>query len=200
MEPQITIQYRQIPVNIFDDFKPLEKVPVQITMRHDKKEYFNATGGPVDIIIYIEQHLTELIVNGLVVASVFELLKMAVAGAWKKLKSYYQQKTKPLRPDKHGINLVFKISEDKSLTFTLSGEITQTDLTKLTEHIFEYLKNKPQLEQDLANKAYHNNISKKPSIRMRYNVQKGIYEPVNSEQQLQEIRKAIDEAKNRINE
>lgn len=179
METNIEVRYKQLPFEIIEDFeKNIKKSSISITVIHDKDQYYNATGGPADIIIYIDQHLTEIIVggvSGLVINGVYDSIKTI----WKKLRTYYSTKKIEIQEDKNYISLNFKLKPDRTLKYSLEGTVDEKIINNLTANIFEYLKDTEKQNKDFQNLEYKDEDDLKPKIRMRYNPKTNSWNPVN---------------------
>lgn len=179
MDTNIEVRYKQLPFEIIEDFKKnIERSSISITVIHDKYQYYNATGGPADIIIYIDQHLTELIVggvSGLVVNGVYDSIKTI----WKKLQAYYSTQQTEIQEDKNYISLNFKLKPDRTLKYSLEGTVDEKIIINLTENIFKYLKDTEKQNKDFQNPDFKDKDDLKPKIRMRYNPKTNSWNPVN---------------------
>ena len=179
MDTNIEVRYKQLPFEIIEEFENnIEKASISITVIHDKDQYYNATGGPADIIIYIDQHLTEIIVggvSGLVINGVYDSIKTI----WKKLRAYYYSKQIEIQEDKNYISLNFKLKPDRTLKYSLEGTVDEKIINNLTKNIFEYLENTEKQNKDFQNPDYKDKDDFKPKIRMRYNPKTNSWNPVN---------------------
>lgn len=179
METNIQITYRHLPSDITDDFQKLSNLSITVSTRHDKEEFLYFTGGPADIEIYIDTHLTELIVGGLLLPAIYDAIKYSVKTTWKKLIAYYKKKKVELQQDKNYISLTFNLNSDKSLEYNLDGTLNNETIDKLTDKIFEYLQDKEKLHNDFKNPDYKDKEDTKPKIRMRYNPETNSWTPIN---------------------
>lgn len=197
MTPNIEIRYRHIPSEITDDIqKDLERANLTVSIVHDKKEYFNFTGGPADILIYIDNHLTEIIIGGLLLPAAYDTLKYSIKTTWKKLVLHYGKRKSELEEDKNHIELNFKLHENKTIEFNLSGDIDEKTINNVVDKLFEYLKDKEKHNNDFQNKDYKDRLDLKPRIRMRYNPNTNKWEPTN----FAEIKKQLDDLMRRAEE
>ena len=175
---QIQVKYRHVPVEIVSDLDSLEK-NIEVNLVRDELEHFNAEGGPTDIIVYINNHLTELIAGGLVVNAVYDGLKFCVKSTWKKLLAYYLSRKSQYHDDGNAITLSFEIKPDKTIEYHLEGNIKSESIDKLTEEIFRHLKNASLIESSFNNPDFKDETTEKPKIRMRFNKETEKWEPVN---------------------
>jgi hypothetical protein len=175
---QIQVKYRHVPVEIISDLNCLEK-NIEVNLVHDELEHFNAAGGPADIIVYINNHLTELMVGGLIFPAVYDGVKFCVKSAWKKLVAYYSSRKSQYHDDGNSITLSFEIKPDKTIEYHLEGNIKDESIDKLTEEIFRHLKNTSLIDSSFNNPDFKNETEEKPKIRMRFNKETEKWEPVN---------------------
>jgi len=195
MNTDIQITYRHLPAEITGDFQNLsDKSDLTVSTRHDKEEFSNFTGGPADIEIFIDTHLTELIVGGLILPAVYDALKYSIKTTWKKLAAYYKKKNIEIQEDKNYISLTFNLKLDRTLEYSLEGTLNEQTIDKLNEKIFEYLKNANKQNKDFLNSDFKDKDDTKPKIRMRYNPQTNSWDAVN----FAEFEKWRDEQMKRI--
>jgi hypothetical protein len=186
----LTIVYQSyIPVNLITDFTQVVH-PVKVEKKEVKTGAFNHFDAPDinDIIIYIDQHPTEVIV-GIINNAVWAGIALLLVGISKlPLKFLHsggkqtdRQKCISLRlSDKiRGIEVVFK------------GDVNEQQADTLINSLKEFL------NSEKVNDAFYNsdNIpenSKKPIIRLIYNKKKKIWEPEN----LGDKRRKMDELRN----
>jgi hypothetical protein len=164
----IEIIYRNIPKEIIEDFTNSDKITA-ITSEGRKESNF--TGGPQDVIIYV----AKVIADGVI----FNIISLPLILTWKKLKKYYADKKTPIEEDKNYIDLRFKLSNEGEIEFHLKGNVSDEQIEKSTENIFNYLNDSKTLNSDLENPDYIVPESRKPRIRMKYNIETKKWEPVN---------------------
>lgn len=200
MENDVEIRYRHLPSEITDDFKKsLEKSDLILKVSHDRKEYFNFTGGPSDILIYINQHLTELLITGLLAPALYDGLKYSLKNTWKKLVQHYKKRNYQIEEDKNCIELNFKLHKDKTIEFNLNGSIDEKAINVTVDKMFEYLTDKPKHDEDLNNPDLLDGHSLKPRIRLQFNSRTNKWEPTNFaklKKQIEELRRAAKNFEN----
>ncbi len=174
----IEIYYMRIPDEVVNDLSLEIKNSLRIKIVR-QTEYSNFTGGPADIIIYVEEHLGEIIASGIVGNTAFTSVRYLIAGIWRKLVSLYKKDKSGIQQDKNFISLNFKIHSDRSIEFDLAGDIDENVVGKLTEQVFDYLKDKNRIESDLNNPQFQVRDTEKCKIRMRLNPITKEWEPVN---------------------
>lgn len=115
MKTSIEIQHRKLPREILSDFEKSIDKSISLKIYEDRLEHFDP---PAEIVIYINEHLTEIIVgsaSGVLASEVWSGIKLM----WKKL-------TKQKKEDdskRSDIELNFTIKPDRTLEFTLDGNV-----------------------------------------------------------------------------
>lgn len=178
-KPDIEISYRHLPEEILKDFHLNFDCSIVLHISHDKKEYFDFTGGPADILIYIKEHQTELIAGGLLVNAAYDGIKFAIKNLWKRLIKHYSKHKTDYQDNKNYISLNFEIKPDKTLQYQLKGCVDEKIVDQLTDSIFEYLQNEEKRNNDFNNSELRDSHTLKSRIRMCYNSQTNEWEPVN---------------------
>jgi hypothetical protein len=191
---EIKITYRHVPADILNDMTTLETKNVKVTLHHDRLEHFNASGGPADIVIYINNHLTELTVGGLLVNAVYDGIKFCIKSAWKKLVAHYSSRKSKYYDDGTSITLSFEIKPDKTVEYHLEGKVDSAAIDELTEELFRHLKNVSLIETQISNPDFQDDPEDKPKIRMRFNKKTGIWEPVNFAEWRKELKDYLKRA------
>lgn len=196
MSTNIQVTYRHLPSEITGSIETLKSADLTVSIEHDKEEYFNFSGGPADVLIYIDQHLTETIIAGLLVPALYDSLKSAIKSTWKKIIQHYRQKSFTFQEDKNNIELNFKLNPDRTIEFKLRGDVDEQTINDTVENIFRYLRDKEKQDIDFQHPDYKDRLDTKPRIRMRYNPQTNKWEPVN----FAEIEKLMNELRKRAEE
>jgi hypothetical protein len=179
MTKNIEIKYRYVPPEIIKDFEIHIDESLSVDIIHDNEDYDNFIGGPADVIVYINQHLTELIIGGYLINATYDGIKYAIIGTWKKIVKYYSKQKNELQKDKNFIKLKFKVKSGKTVEFDLNGNISEKLIESLTDKIFSYLKNQDQQEIDFSNRELKNMEDFEPTLRFHYNSKSKKWEPVN---------------------
>ncbi len=197
MNTDIKIIYRHLPSEITEDLQNISaRTDLTVSTIHDKKEISYFTGGPADIEIFISTHLTELIVGGLILPTIYNLLKYSIKTSWKKLVSYYNKKNIKIEDDKNNISLTFCLKDDRIIEYKLDGTMSEQVIDKLNENIFEYLKDVNKQNKDFLNPDFKNKNETNPKISMQYNPQTSSWEAVNfaeCEKQREELIRRIQD-------
>ena len=162
MKPSIEIQFRKIPGEIIEGFGASIDESISLTIYHDENDHFEP---PADIVVYVNDHLTELIVGGLMVNAVWDGIKYAVGAVWKKLITYCSKRKK----GNEYLELSFRLKPDRTIDFSLNGSFDHTMIDTAMKEIHNYLIDKERQEKDFNNPAFKDNIESKPKIRMKWN-------------------------------
>ena len=177
----IEIKYRDVPYEILSDFVIHDAPDLSINLVYDETEYFNFAGGPSDILIYINEHLTELIAGGLVVNAVYDGIKICITATWKRLVRFYSNSKNKYQTDKNKISIRFKIHQDKIVEYTLEGNVNDTLIENITDKLFEHLKNKETIEDTFKKSNFHDPNEMKPKIEMYYDTKSKKWEAIDFE-------------------
>ncbi len=196
----IKVVYRHLPSDITDEFENIKNSDFSVIVKEDKKEYFHFSGGPADILIYFEQHPTELIVTGLIIPTIFEGFKYALSTTWKRLTKHSNKKQEKIQNDKNKIELNFKVGQDKTVEFSLRGTANEETIDNAIDKIFEYLRDKTKQENDFQNPDLKGNFDLKPKIRLQYNSQTDKWTPVNFAEIKKFKEELIQQPKKRFND
>jgi hypothetical protein len=157
MKPGIQVQFSRIPRKIFSDFEQNIDKSIELEIYEDLALHFEA---PADVIIYINEHLTDIIVGGVGVG-------LLTNGLWDGLKALFE---KVIKRKKHTrIELSFRFKSDKTLEFYLAGDVGANQVDTIVEKILKYLVDLEQQKKDFANPDFKDNRDVKPRIRVRYN-------------------------------
>jgi hypothetical protein len=194
------IRYQDIPEEFITDFKNNIDRSLTLTTQHDTGEISYLDGGPSDIIIFIEEHLTEIIIGGILIPAIYDGLKLAIKRLWIKIVKYYSKQNTVFEEDKNFIELNFKIKPDKTIIFNLKGNIDDKLVDKITENLFEYLKDLEKHKTDFNNPDYQSTNEDDLNIIMIFNTTNNTWEPFNysniNKKMGDMFRKAIEDSEN----
>jgi hypothetical protein len=149
--------------------------------KQDQTRYSNFTGPEIaDIIIYIQQHPTELIAGGLLINFTYDILKNSIVFL---LTSLSKIATKKLKTDGKQVDNPKRISlrlsnGEKEVEIDFDGEFDKAQADKIIDEAFKFI-NSDKLSETFSNPAYISNVKAKPKIRLVYNKEKQIWEPEN---------------------
>jgi hypothetical protein len=185
MKENLKIIYQNyIPDELISDFEQLgldKQLDVEIVKEKEEQKYYNFTGPEIaDIIIYVQQHTTELIAGGLLVNVAYDLLKGGLKILWtglsklaiKKLHSGGKETDKP---KSISIRLMGK---DKAVEIVLLGDVNEDQAETIIDESFKYISSE-KLDEAFKNPDNIPEKSEKPRIRLIYNKEKQIWEPEN---------------------
>ncbi len=186
MTEELKIVYQHyVPDELISDFEKLrldKQLQVDIKKEKEEQKYYNFTGSEIsDIVIYIQQHTTELIVGGLLVNLAYDTLIGGIKLLWtglsklaiKKLQSGGKETDKPKSIS------VRLIDKDRAVEILLDGDVaTEEQANKIIEESFKFM-NSPKLNEAFSNPDFIPNEKAKPRIRLIYNKEKQIWEPEN---------------------
>lgn len=184
MTEEFKIVYQHyIPDELISEFEKigLDK-QLQVDIRKEKVEqkYYNFTGSEIsDIVIYIQQHTTELIVCGLLVNLAYDTLIGGIKLLWTGLSKLAIKKLQSdgkvtEKPKSISIRLMDK---DRAVEIVLNGEVpTDEQASKIIEESFKFM-NSSKLNEAFNNPDFIPN--EKPRIRLIYNKEKQVWAPEN---------------------
>jgi hypothetical protein len=190
MKDIIVIQYnRNLPNELIDKFKEdLPEFTVFIEKQTDS-EWEYATGSFInDIIIYISDNYTSLIVTGLIVRASYDLLKHAILELFKGLKKSPKIKTSDKTKK---MSIKCHIGE-KTLDFEMETNLNDEIIEKAIDQSFQLLKDHEH-EDIIDNMDYLSQEFDFKQVKYLYNPNNNLWEPVN----YGEIRKKKQELLNR---
>jgi hypothetical protein len=182
MKPDIQVQIRNLPREILSDFEKSIDKTIALEIYEDTNDHFEP---PADIVIYINEHLTDIIVGGVGVGLLTNAFWDGLKALWKRVIN---------RKKENSIELNFTINPDKEIEFDLIVNIDPKNIDAITEKILNYLKDKEQQQKDFANPDFKDKHDVKPRIRVRYNPKTERMEIVN----FTELRKRDEELLKRI--
>lgn len=170
MQPIIEIQYRKVPRDILEDFEQQIDTSIHLKIYEDPLDHFDP---PPDLVIYVNEHLTEIIIGGIsgvLTSAIWD----GVKALWRKV---IKKSTKEHESD---IELNFKISSDNTIEFHLSGKIDHNRIDSVVSQMMKYLSDVEQHKRDFSNVQLLDKQYSKPRIRVRYNPSKQQIEVVNA--------------------
>jgi hypothetical protein len=156
MKPSIDVQFRHLPREILRDFESKIDKSISLKIYEDKNDHFEP---PADIVIYVNEHLTEVIIGG--------ISGLLTGALWDGIKALLSKVIK--RKKGNSIELDFSIKHDRTIEFSLTGDVDLKSVETIVENILEYLKDAEQQERDFANLNFKERPNEKPRIRVRYN-------------------------------
>lgn len=192
---ELTITYQDyIPDELIRDFRKLvQSNELQIKVSKKEREHSDGrwnnfeTVAVNDIIIYINQHPTELIIN-FISDSVFLLIVTGIKQLWVNISKPSVQKI----GGEKGIELKIK-DVSKSIDVSFSGDVNEKQADLIIKGFVDYLKSK-NVNNAFDNPDYVNTKNDKPEIHLIYDKEEDIWEPENFGEQkrkMEELRRHI---------
>lgn len=190
---ELTITYQDyIPDELIRDFRKLvQSNELQIKVSKKEREHSDGrwnnfeTVAVNDIIVYINQHPTELIIN-FISDSVFLLIVTGIKQLWVNISKPSVQKIG------RGKGIELKIRDvSKSIDVSFSGDVNEKQADLIIESFVDYLKSK-NVNNAFDNPDYVNTKSDKPEIHLIYDKEEDIWEPENFGEQkrkMEELRR-----------
>ncbi|MFM9909207.1 MAG: hypothetical protein ACKVOW_07660 [Chitinophagaceae bacterium] len=186
-----------VPVSIVNEFRNnLAEKGIKSSVEIDEGEWSNFSGDEIaDIIVFIKEHKTELIVAGLLVPITYDVLKFAIASMWKALKkAIFKTEDKEEFQKKH-ISLRVQDADGKLVNLEIEGNIPEGQIEVILDKAFRYL-DKDKKEDLFTNTDFVNSINNQRSVQLIYNAETDMWEPVN----YTELRKQWDDLMRKIDE
>ncbi len=196
MKEELKIVYQNyIPdetISGFNQFNLNNLLEIEVISIKEEKKFYNASGIEIsDVIIFFNNHLTDLVVGGIGSLG-YDVLKSSVKYLWDELKKL-NIKTVTSKEEKvknKVLSLILKFNE-KSLQMKFEGEF---DTDKIVEKAFDFLKN-DNIENLFDNEDYLQKTDK-PRIKIIYNPSTDKWEPEN----YGVYKREFEEYKNSINQ
>lgn len=185
MKEEMKIIYQHyIPDELIADFEKLgvdNQLQVEIKKGKEEQKYYNFTGSEIaDIVIYVQQHTTELIASGLLVNLAYDTFKGGLKLLWtgisklaiKKLQSNGKETDKP-----KSISLRL-MDKDKAIEVVLEGDVDDKQADKVIDEAIKFISSE-KLNEAFKNPDFIPEQTKKPRIRLKFNKEKQVWEPEN---------------------
>lgn len=193
MEEEIKIVYQHyIPDELIADFEKLgldNQLQLEIKKEKEEQKYYNLTGTEIaDIVIYIQQHTTELIVGGLLVNLAYDTFKGGLKLLWigisklaiKKLQSNGKD------ADKSKSISLRLMDKDRSVEVVLEGDVDDKQADKAIVEAVKFISS-DKLNEAFKNPDFLPANTAKPRIRLKFNKEKQVWEPENFDQYKRQI-------------
>jgi len=177
---KLLIEYQHyIPETIINEFEK-SGIGNEFAVEYVKKEkprYSNFTGEEIrDIVIFVQQHETELIVKGLLIKATYDLLKAGIKGLWSELKKINDKKAEPSRSNRcMSIHLQDK---ERTIEIKLDGDFDDKVADTMLDKAIEFIQSN-EVEKSFTNPDFIPNGRPQPTINLIYNKEKGTWEPEN---------------------
>lgn len=186
MQNEIRIVYQHyVPESLIADLQSIEvdrvlNAKIEIK-KVDQTRYSNFTGPEIsDVIIYIQQHQTEILATGLLLPAAYDLVKTAIIEMWSRLSKLTNKQLrdagKEVKEPKQ-ITLHLK-DKEREVEICFQGDVSSELANRIVDESFKFI------SSDKAKKAFANpdNIEEqkaKPKIRLLYNKETKSWEPEN---------------------
>jgi len=151
MKDYIKIEYYNLPEDLFNEISD-SLVYNEILFDFQKKnhELLKATGNPSEVIIFINQHLTELLLSGILYPIIYDVLKKSISLIRSKVILFHSKNDEKDVLVKN-ISLKFNVSPNDSLEFVLKGDFDDKTVLELTDKILKYKREKDKIDSEVKN-------------------------------------------------
>lgn len=112
----------------------------------EKGEYYNASGYIPEILLFINENATALIVSNLLIRPLYDILKGSIINLYVKTKSYFKAKKDGNKNGKTIISLQITTDTNFNCDFNMEGNISEENIEKTIDNIFTLLKDQQHLE------------------------------------------------------
>ncbi len=178
MNDTFLIQYQHdIPDELILELQNnLQEFNIVVEKQSDS-EYEYATGSLInDIIVYVSENQTSLIVSGLIVRTTYDLLKFSISELFKGLKKHLN-KSGDKKSELKKISVKHRIG-DKTIDFELETNLKDELIERVIEQSFELLKGE-NAKAIIANQDYLSKEYDYKQAKFVFNEQNGLWEPIN---------------------
>lgn len=185
MKEEMRIVYQHyIPDELIADFEKLgvgNRLQVEINKEKEEQKYYNFSGSEIaDIVIYVQQHTTELIASGLLVNLAYDTFKGGLKFLWtgiskiatKKLQSKGKETGKP-----KSISLRL-MDKYRAIEVVLEGDVDDKQADKVIDEAIKFISSE-KLNEAFKNPDFIPAQTEKPRIRLKFNKEKQVWEPEN---------------------
>lgn len=178
MNDTFLIQYQHdIPDELILELKNNLREFNVIVEKQPDSVYEYATGSAInDILIYISENQTSLIVSGLIVRATYDLFKFSIGDLYKGLKKHLSKDSNGKLGQKK-ISIKHRIGE-QTLDFELETNLNDDLVEKAIEQSFELLKSE-KTKEIITNKDYLSKEYDYKQAKFLFNVNNGLWEPIN---------------------
>ena len=159
-----------------------EKLQVEIVTQRKEDKYYNFSGGEIsDIVIWVNQYLTKDIITGAIIGGVvgnfaYDLLKNGLKLLWSGLTKLVTEK--PQKAKKINRISVRLMDKDKAIEIMLDGEVSEEQADKMIEAALEFARSE-NIDSAFDNPDYIPKETSQPLIRLEFNKDTQVWEPVN---------------------
>ncbi|MET0465870.1 MAG: hypothetical protein ABW007_22095 [Chitinophagaceae bacterium] len=185
MKEEMKIVYQHyIPDDLIVEFDKLrvgDHLQVEIKTKKAEQKYYNFNGPEIaDILIYVEEHTTELIVSGFLVNVAYDMFKSGLKLLWtgisnlavKKMNANDKQTDK-----KKSISITLAV-KDRAIEVILEGDVEDKQANILIDEAFKFI-SPESLNEAFNNPDFIEQPTDKPKIRLRFDKEKQVWQPEN---------------------
>lgn len=195
MKEEIKIVYQHyVPDELITGFEKLQlSSQLQVDIKNEKEEqkYYNFAGPEIaDIVIYIQQNTTELIVNGLLAKLAYDALKGGLKFLWTEISKLAIKKLQANGKETDTSKSIYlRLSnKERAVEVLLEGNIDNDKADKVIDDALKFVSSE-NLNKIFENPDFIEGKIEKPRIRIKFNREKQIWEPEN----FGEYRRKIEE-------
>ena len=186
-----------VPSTIVDEFRvDLSQNGLTTTVDVEDSEWDHFDGGEIaDIIVYIREHATELVVTGLAFPFAYDVLKLSISRMWKLLTKVKFRKEDKVEPAKKHISLRIQDAQNRVVQIEINGNLTAENIETIIASALTYLEASKK-EQLFGNNDFVSNAKNEQSVHLYYNPTTGVWEPYNFaklKEEWDDLMKKIDE-------
>lgn len=202
MKEEIMIIYQHyVPTELIEVFAPIRN-ELQIEITHKKQEihFDNFNGSEIsDIVIYIRQHSTEILVGNFLSAMAYDILLAGLKSLWVNLSKLAIKKiagsgTKTIKSKKISINLM---NGDRVVEIVLEGDVNKSEAQAIIEKSFNFI-NSNKVDESFENPDFVSQKGSKKVITLIYNHEKELWEPENYGENKREFEKFVRDMENKL--
>lgn len=186
-----------VPSSIATNFRvELLQNGLTTSIEIEDEEFAHYDGGEIaDIIVFIKEHATELVVTGLLAPLVYDVLKSAVSNMWKSLtKVSFRKEDKDEHTEKH-ISVRIEDSQKRVVIIEIKGDLSPEKIDEIVASAFANLEASKK-ETLFSNKDFVSSTKNQETVQLHYNSSTGIWEPYN----FSELKKEWDELMRKIDD
>jgi hypothetical protein len=160
-----------------NNLKTFNSVEAELEILKDESEAFSGADGNtlIDVLIYFEKHWEEM----LLYPGVYDVLKGSLVLLWLKVSKRFKKSESHNMDRNHQIEISFKRKKDGEIKFNLHGDLDGNQIDNIMESLLKLASSEQQADELFSNPDLIDENDEKPSVRMRYNMEKNRWEPVN---------------------
>jgi hypothetical protein len=189
----LVIHYqRGFPIKAIRDFENLnigKYLDANVYAEGEGPQAYHVSGGqPSDVLLFFSEHLTGVIVSGLLTNFAYDLLKSGVGLLWNALKqSLSEPKNQNKDVTQRHISMMLKFGL-QTITIEIDGDLDGMKIDEILAQLIGFIRSSA-MENVLVNRNYSSNLLVYEAV-MRYSKEKEVWEAVDFgdyEKRLQEV-------------